>query len=247
MRVGLIAIAALAALGPLGARAGQLEIQPVLVTLSPGERSALVTVRNGGSEPVRYEVSAMTWTQDARGESRYEPSDALTVYPPLFRLAPGERRRVRVGAAALPADREASYRLFVQELPPERKVAGRPRVSVLTRFALPVFVAPPARAPRLELAALQVARGRAAFDLLAPGNVHVRPSALRLLLEAEGGAAVHERAIDTWYVLAGGRRAHDLALPREACARAARIRVEVTTPAGPVSAAAAVPPGACDP
>lgn len=247
-RLAAIAIAALSALAPATARAGRLEIQPVSLRLSAGERSAILTVRNGGAEPMRYEVTAMTWAQDARGEARYEPTEALTVYPPMFRLGPGERRRVRVGAAALPDGAEASYRVFVQELPTERKQRGRARVSVLTRFALPVFVAParPA-APRLELAGLAVARGRAAFELVAAGNVHVRPSALRLVLEAAGGAALHARDVETWYVLAGGRRAHDLALPAEACGSAARVRVEATTAEGTVSASAAIPAGACAP
>lgn len=245
-RLARLAVATLAA-APALARGGQLEIHPALVTLSPAVRSAVLTIRNGGREPVRYEVRATAWTQDARGEARYEPTEALTVYPPLFRLGPGERRRVRVGAAAPPAAREASFRVFVQELPPERKAAARPRVTVLTRFAVPVFVEPGGADPKLEIAALAVARGRAAFDLVAPGNVHVRPSALRVALEDAAGAAIHEQPVETWYVLAGGRRAHDLALPREACARAARIRVEATTAAGPISAAAAVPAGGCDP
>jgi fimbrial chaperone protein len=100
------------------ARAGDLEVNPVRVALSRGARSAVVAVRNAGTEATRLEVRIYAWEQSPSGEMKLTPTEEVVAFPPLLQLGPGERRNVRVGAKVEPGAAEKAYRLFVEEMPP---------------------------------------------------------------------------------------------------------------------------------
>ncbi len=83
------ALAATTLFAPAGSRGQNLEISPVLVDLSPASPSAVVTVRNSGTAPMRYQVSGQRWSEDRAGKPTLVPAEDLAVFPPLFELAAG--------------------------------------------------------------------------------------------------------------------------------------------------------------
>jgi fimbrial chaperone protein len=238
---------ALGATAPGRARAGDLQVNPVLVALSVGERSAVVALRNQGVEPARFEVKVFAWEQTPAGEMRLAPTGDLAAFPALVTLQPGESRNVRVGATVPFGGVERAYRVFLEELPPPQRPAGATGVQVLSRIGIPVFLQPSRHEEKPEIQALRVEGGRALFALANRGNVHVRPSAVRLVFRDAAGAALETRALEAWYVLAGGERAYSVVLPAETCRRAASATVEVDVGAKPLRAEAAVDPSGCDP
>jgi fimbrial chaperone protein len=241
-------VAALAwALAPGRARAADLQINPVLVTLAPGEKSALVALRNGGAETARFEVKLYAWEQTAAGEMKLAPTGDLVAFPALLTIPPGETRNLRVGATAGFGPVERAYRLFVEELPPPPRPQGSPGVQVLSRIGIPVFLAPPRAEERVAVEGLRAQGGQVRFSLANRGNVHVRPSAVKVVGRDEAGAAVLERSLDAWYVLPGGERAYAVELPAEDCRRLRALAVEVLLPHGPLRAEAAATPAACEP
>jgi len=181
---------------------GSVELYPVRVDLSDARPSMAMRVRNTGAGRLTMEVRTVRWSQ-AAGEDTYEPTRAVLASPPVFELQPGQEQVVRLGLLdRTKPEREASYRVFLQELPePEPKDRGA--VQTLLRLSVPIFVAPAkSGGPALAWTAqrdggglLLVARNE--------GAVHARISGLAL---AWKGNPVHEADRVGGYVLAGQSR-----------------------------------------
>jgi fimbrial chaperone protein len=216
----LPALAAAALLAPLAARAGDLEIAPILVELAEDARTALVTVKNAGRQPMRYQARAYDWVQAPDGEMVLSPASGLVVFPPVLELEAGASRNLRVGTDAAPGEQERSWRLFVEELPRADAPPEANRVQVLARVGVPVFLAPRKAAARGEVAFGGRDGARLKFAVRNVGTVRLRPRAVTFALAAKDGARVLEKALDAWYVLAGGERVYEVELPADACARA---------------------------
>ena len=83
-------------LGALGAfapmtEAAEFTINPLQVRLDRTSRASEIVVRNDDSAPLRMQVQAMTWRQDADGQDQYEPADDLLYFPRARRFPRGTR------------------------------------------------------------------------------------------------------------------------------------------------------------
>jgi len=140
----LYALIVLATAAP--AVAGSFSISPIRVELSAQQRTEALTVRNeSGDREVVVQAQAFAWSQRDGQDVLSETRDVI-VTPPVFTLAANAQQIVRV-AVRRPADakRELSYRLILQEVPPEapKNFTG---LQVALRLNLPIFVAPQASA-----------------------------------------------------------------------------------------------------
>ena len=242
LRPAARALLVAAALAPAAARGGDLDISPVNVELSANARTALMSLRNGGAGPARYQLRAYAWAQKPDGAMDLSPTRELVVFPPLLELAPGEARNVRLGTDAAPGAAERTWRVFIEELPRAATAEDVARVKVLTRIGVPVFLAPAAPVARGELVFLARDGARVRLALRNTGTVRLRPAAVSVALLAADGARVFEKALDPWYVLAGGERVYEVEVPAEACARAAAVVASAALERGAIEARAA---GAC--
>jgi len=220
--------AALVLLASAGlARAAEVEVGPVLVTLTPSTRNALVTIRNQGKETSRFEIQARAWSQGPSGEMELSPTEEIAVYPPILTVAPGEERNIRVGAVAPFGFVERSYRVIVQELaPPETPESGA-QVRLLTRMLLPIFLSPAKPVEKAVVADLVARAGQVTFRLSNEGTVHVRPESVKLVGSGAAGEVIFESELPAWYVLAGGVREYVARIPKEACAAVRSFEVVV--------------------
>jgi fimbrial chaperone protein len=236
------ALLAAALLTPAAGRGGDLDVSPVNVELSAKARTALISLRNGGGAPARYQLRAYAWGQRPDGAMDLSPTRELAVFPPLLELAAGEERNVRIGTDAAPAAAERTWRVFIEELPRAETAEDAARVKVLTRIGVPVFLAPAAPVARGELVFLGRDGARVRLAIRNTGTVRLRPTAVTLALLGADGAPVFEKALDPWYVLAGGERVYEVEVPAEACARAATALASAALERGAIEARAA---GAC--
>lgn len=239
----LAALAAAALLAPAGSRGENLEISPVLVDLSPAAPSVVVTVKNGGKLPTRYQVQGFRWSEDRSGRSRLDPADDLAVFPPLFQLAPGASRKVRVGATVAPGLVEQAWRLMIEELP-DATAAEVNQVRIRTRFAIPAFLAPVRPDPSFQVRLAIEATGLA-LVVANPGNVRVKPLTTRVELFGADGSRLDTLDVAPWYVLAGGERSWDVKVPAARCAAVRRARVVADVEGKTVEASQEFPGGVC--
>ena len=234
----------LAALVPRAALAQGLEVSPVQVFLTGRGQGALLKVRNATSEARRYQVSAVAWGQDSQGEMKLVPTKELALFPLLLTLQAGESRNIRVGATVPQTAVEQTYRVFVEELPSAPK-AGEATVRVLTRVGVPVFLAPSAYRKTTRLSAPAVRGDTLGFELTNSGSVHVRPSSIALYALGSTGERLFEHRWQPWYVLAGGRRVYEVAVPAASCAKVRTLRAEVQLGEETQVQEVSVPKGAC--
>jgi P pilus assembly chaperone PapD len=101
------------------AGAQSLSVLPVNILLQPGQRATTLTVTNQGNRETAIQVRAYAWSQPD-GDDQLTTSDSVVVSPPLASIAPGATQVVRLILRLPPssADREATYRILVDQIPP---------------------------------------------------------------------------------------------------------------------------------
>jgi fimbrial chaperone protein len=229
--------------------AAGIRISPILVELTQSQTNAIVSLRNDSDSSVRYQISAVNWTQDDAGQMKLAPTKDLIVFPQLVTLKAGEERNLRVGVTG---DKfgtlEKSYRVFVEEMPPPGKVGDKPAVQVLTRLSIPVFLEPAHLVGAARIEGPRFEAGKLVFRLRNMGNIRVRPS--EILVEAKGADKKldAQKRWDGWYVLAAGDRIYEWTLPKDGCGQVRSIQIEARFEQGePARATVDVPRGACPP
>jgi fimbrial chaperone protein len=218
-----LALAAACA-GPALAAAGDFVINPLRVTLDRTSRAGEVSVRNDDAVPLRMQVEALTWRQDASGADQYEVADGLMFFPRVLEIPPGETRIVRVGVRAAPISREDAYRLFFEELPPPGgNPTGGTSLQVLLRVGVAVFVAPTQPAVKAAISGLEVSAGKAQWTVVNEGNVHFRIEQGELAGSAADGTRLFVLPIADRYFLAGTTKKLVSPIPPELCGRLAYV------------------------
>ena len=131
------------------ARAGTLQVEPVLVdVIAPGAAST-VTLRNEGAAPLNAQIRVFRWSL-VDGQEKLEPTDDVVASPPAVTFAPKAEYIVRiVRVSKRPVAGEESYRLLVDQLP-DLSQQKNGSVNLLVRYSIPVFFgAPDKRSPTI--------------------------------------------------------------------------------------------------
>lgn len=230
-----IALCIALALGAAPARAGSFQVNPIRIEIAKGATTAALVVRNDGDDAIVIQSSLVGWTQE-NGQDVYAPTSEALVTPPVMTVPAGAEQIVRVGLRrALDPQRELTYRLYLQEVPPPPK-PGFTGLQVALRVGVPVFVAPlapPVR--RLEWTAHVGADGALELAAQNTGNTHVQVTDFELDLPGAESPLVHESTLS--YVLAGQRRLWTLSAPAERVKPAREFRLKAYTDAGEIDTA----------
>jgi fimbrial chaperone protein len=207
--------------------AAEFSVNPTRVHLDRARAIETVVLGNADTRPLSFEVEVKRWTMAADGGWQLQPSDELVVHPLVFTVQPGEQARLRVGTLSADVDAERAYRIELQQLPGEDADAGI-QVELLTRVSVPVFVQPQAAEVQAALADPALTDGSLRAMLANTGARYLPPQQGRLRLLDKGGQPLHETSVQVGYVLAGARLPLTVdAVPAAACARAARIELQL--------------------
>jgi fimbrial chaperone protein len=120
------------------------------------------------------------------------------------------------------AEREKTYRLFIEEIPEPRKDAQEgAKISVAIRFGVPVFVRPLKEEIRGEIERAELAGGNVKMRVKNTGNVHFAINTVNV------GAGEFLKETKGWYLLAGAARDYSVPLPADVCKNAAKLEVTI--------------------
>jgi fimbrial chaperone protein len=229
-------LASAAAFGLPSASAGSFGISPIRLELSTAEPTGTVTVRNEEDAPALIQAEAFVWSQPGAGE-QLDPTQDLIVSPGVFTLQPKATQLVRV-ALRRPVDpeRELSYRLILEEVPPEAS-PDFTGLRMALRLSMPVFVEPPRPVePDLEFTAARDADSRLVLRADNRGAAHARIISFALIpIDVDG--ATFQDSVAT-YVLPGQSRTWTLnkndKTRDDSTALAGRYRLKANTERGEV-------------
>lgn len=228
LRYAVVVVACIASAASM-ARAGSFRVSPMRIELAASRPTTVLRVVNTAADAITVQAEVRAWSY-AGERDVFGDTDDVLLNPPIFTIAPGVTQFVRVGLRArAPATSEASYRLFLEELPAPSTPVGT-AVRTLLRISLPVFVASPGAAPKVQW---RVERAGAAAVLLSAtntGNAHIHVNGISL--RPEGGAAVASKNLAA-YLLPGQTR--EWKIPGAGIASAAQIELSARSDAGDLS------------
>jgi len=209
--------------------ASVFNVNPVQVRLSAQTRSMTLTLKNESAETSRFQVSVFAWDQKPNGEMVLTPTEDILAFPALLTLGPTKERMLRVGMAVPPAEKELTYRVFIEEMPSEDTSHQEKASAVrfVTRLGIPIFIAPPRPVRQGQIDNYRVANGTFTFHVRNTGNVHFTAKTTSVIGTGSGGETVFSRQTNGWYVLAGGVHEHTLEIPRLDCLKTSTITVTV--------------------
>lgn len=143
LRSGVLGLILAAAL-PASVEAGSFVISPVRLDLADNHRSEVLTLNNSDTEPLTVQLHLVTWSQ-ANGEDSFGPADDLLATPPVFQVPPKGSQVIRVAMRhPLSGPGERTYRLFVEEVPPQvATTGGAAGVHIALRMSIPIFYSTP--------------------------------------------------------------------------------------------------------
>jgi len=131
----------------LTAGAQSLSVLPVNVFLPTGQNAATLTVTNHGDHETAIQIRPYAWNQPD-GNDQLDATRALVISPPIATIPPGGSQVVRLILRQPPQDRESTYRIIVDQIPPPAEPGV---VHVVLRLSIPIFAQPSSRAvPHLQ-------------------------------------------------------------------------------------------------
>jgi fimbrial chaperone protein len=231
------------------AQAASLQVSPVTLSFQPGQPALGLTLRNSGDAPLTGQVRVFAWTQNGKDDV-LEPVQALVASPPMVLIPQQGEQLVRVVRTdRKPADRELTYRLLIDELPPPQGAATSGEISggvnFRLRYSIPVFV-PMSGAPGQPKLGWSLQQHDGAWYLAASnqGGSHAQLASVRLI--GAGGESFEVSAGLLGYALAGSGREWRLSdrFPSQLAAKGLQVQATVNGAALPAAAVAVAVAGA---
>jgi len=210
----LLAAVALVVSITRAAEAQSLSVLPVNILLVPGQKAATLTITNQGNSATAIQIRGYAWSQPD-GNYQLTHSDVLVVSPPIATIAPGAIQVVRLilRLPPLSGDREATYRILVDQIPPPAEPGI---VHVVLRLSIPIFALPTTRAASIVRYHIELKAGEM---YLVGSNEGLRHEAVRdIVLSTGDGRKLKTGSGALPYILSGATRRWPIAtegtLPR---------------------------------
>jgi fimbrial chaperone protein len=176
---GIVLTAAILLIGYNPARAGSLQVEPVLVDVTAPSAASTVTLRNQDATPINAQIRVFRWSM-VNGQENLEPTEDVVASPPSVTLAPNGQYIARiVRVSKRPVTGEESYRILVDQLPDlAQKKNGA--VNLLVRYSIPVFFGAPDKKRSAVAWFLAVKGNKVVLTARNTGDRRLRISALNL-------------------------------------------------------------------
>jgi fimbrial chaperone protein len=177
-----------------------LTVAPVTIHMVPGQMATSLTVTNESDSETAFQLRAFAWGQDG-DDDRLLPTDQILASPPIGSIAAGASQVVRIVLRRQAQDRETSFRIIFDQIPPPAK-AGTVRLAL--RLSIPIFAEPASPIASQLHWRIERANGRAYLIGVNNGNEHERVR--NIALAGTAGSVLKADDNQSPYILAGATR-----------------------------------------
>lgn len=184
-----------------------MSVLPVNIFFAPGQRATSLTVTNQGKSETAIQIRVYAWDQK-EGEDRLTASGEVVASPPLATMAPGATQVVRLVLRQFPQEREATYRILLDQIPPPAEPGV---VHIVLRMSIPIFVQPAIRSFADVQFHLERSDGQIYLVGYNAGNLH--ESIRDIMLSTSDGRKLKEDSNTSPYILSGATRRWHIAAP----------------------------------
>lgn len=220
-------------LTPSPVRASNFSITPTSLDLSGSVKSGVFSVVNSGEEKLNCQIDLKEWSQDADGKDVYTEARDIVFFPKIMTVEPNEQRAVRIGIKGPPSLKEKTYRLFVEEIPSQKKTTDGKKegkiaagLTIAFRYATPIFVKPVKPEESGVVEKVDMSKGLVRAIVKNKGNVHFKLLTVTFRGVAADGKELFSKELAGWYVLNGMTRLYEAEVPKEVCADLSSIEVK---------------------
>jgi len=235
MLVKTAAAAVLLAAAFSPAKAGSLQVEPVILDVTAPGAASTITLHNAGPTQINSQIRVFKWSL-VNGEEKLEPTDDVVASPPSVTLGPNAKNIVRVvRVTKTPVVGEESYRLLVDQLP-DLAQQKNGAVNLLVRYSLPVFFGAADRKSPTLAWSVAVKGDKLTLAAHNTGDRRLRLSSLTIK-DAQG------RSISLGNGLAGyalGQSTKSWTIPARGFAAAGSASISAQSDGGPVQAVASI-------
>jgi fimbrial chaperone protein len=127
------------------------------------------------------------------------------------------------------------------------QTSNKSEVKVLTKMGVPIFVRPGKPAAAGSVEGMGLAKRKLAFAVRNTGNVHFLLQSVRVKALDAKGAAVFQKDVEGWCVLAGGTRVWEVEIPKDVCGKSKVITVAVESAEAKFDGRMEMPAAGCGP
>jgi fimbrial chaperone protein len=189
------------AFSSLAANAQALSVVPVNLFLSPGQKATSLTVTNQGNSEIALQTRAFAWSQKEGEDDQLTAADNVVLSPPIVKMAPGAKQVIRVILRQSPENREDTYRILMDQIPPPPEAGV---VHMVLRLSIPIFAQPAVRSfPDVQFH-LEYKNGQIDLVGVNAGNLHEK---IRdIVLSTSDGRKLKPDSNASPYLLAGATR-----------------------------------------
>jgi fimbrial chaperone protein len=221
--------AALFLWGGSAAGAQSLSVLPVNIFLPAGQRATTLTITNQGKSETAVQIRAYSWNQPDGDDQQLTGTDGVLMSPPLATIAPGASQVVRLILRKTPQDREATYRILLDQIPPPAEPGV---VHIVLRLSIPIFAMPATRVfPHLRF---HLENEGEKFFLVGTNDGLVHEVIRDIVLTTGDGRQLKEAASTSPYILAGATRRWPIAAQGSPSLPSETLRLTAHTNAGAI-------------
>jgi fimbrial chaperone protein len=193
-------VAALVLSGCVEAAGQSLSVVPVHVFFAPGQNTATLTVTNRSDQEAAIQIRPYAWNQPD-GDDQLDETRELVISPPIASIPAGASQLVRLVLKQPAADKEATYRILVDQIPPPAETGI---VHVVFRLSIPIFSQPPKKAVPHVLFHVECDAGQVYLVAINDG---LRHEVIRdIVLSTNSGSKLNADPGASPYILAGATR-----------------------------------------
>jgi fimbrial chaperone protein len=227
-----IVVLVLMAAVPSRGYASNFSISPTSLELGGAVKSGVFSVINSGEDKLNCQIDVKEWSQDADGKDVYTDAADIVFFPKIMTVEPNEQRAIRIGIKGPPSLLEKTYRLFVEEIPSQKKVTDEKGAGKITagltiafRYAAPIFVKPVRPQESASIEKTEMSKGVVRAIVKNTGNIHVKMLNVTFRGKGADGKELFSREVAGWYILHGLSRPYEAAVPQELCGDLATVVV----------------------